>query len=631
MSEIIQQRRQMKMHPRLLWDVIHRQAGTLGKAILEGVMNSVDAGATHCEVTIDRDSFSISDDGKGFASDEEIDKYFETFGYPHAEGDAVYGRFRMGRGQIMSFGSSHWETNNYRMDVDFRPQKDQDGNEFALGYDFSKVAERVKGCSVRVDLYDKLSPSALDAVKREIVDYVKYVSIPVKLNGKVISADPAEEKWDLVTPDAYIKFKSSGTLDVYNQGVLVCKMYNYRYGVSGVVVSKEALDVNFARNDVQSSCPRWKRIVKVLRDRNMEEAKRNAPLTDAQRDFYARQLATGEAGLDELKDARIVTDVTNSHHKISVFQRLDNFHHKVTIARRGDRVAEMAHTRKICFVVSDECAERFDAQTPEELVVKLTEILKRNGTHCPSLIPVEREDLDAVISSSHEPIADKELNKPERLALKALRKANETMFYQARYYDRSHSFNKFDVTGDKGKLRKISVGLSQTADAWTDGTDNIWIERRNLRLVKEGHKGMLRLAALMLHEYLHNGPSTGTHDHGVEFYERFHDIALDSNILASTADVMLRTVLKELRGKEQHITQQYTRFEDNVVKAAELGIGSYEAIDPDAEDNLPAPATEPVPMSADAVSLPASSVRTEPERRRSKTVAEEDRQLTFSL
>ena len=37
--------RRFKPHPQLLLDVIQRQAGTLGKAVLEAVMNAVDAKA----------------------------------------------------------------------------------------------------------------------------------------------------------------------------------------------------------------------------------------------------------------------------------------------------------------------------------------------------------------------------------------------------------------------------------------------------------------------------------------------------------------------------------------------------------------------------------------------------------
>ena len=94
--------RKFKMHPDLLFSVIKSQAGTQEKAILEAVMNAVDAGATKCEIKIDENGYSIVDDGKGFVSRQEVDEFFETFGTPHKEGDATYGRFRMGRGQLFA-------------------------------------------------------------------------------------------------------------------------------------------------------------------------------------------------------------------------------------------------------------------------------------------------------------------------------------------------------------------------------------------------------------------------------------------------------------------------------------------------------------------------------------------------
>lgn len=584
------ERRTLKMHPRLLWDVIHRQAGTLGKAILEGVMNSVDAGGTFCDVKIDRDGFSVSDDGKGFASDEEITKFFETFGFPHDEGDAKYGRFRMGRGQMMAFGRNAWVTNVYRMDVDLKPQKNELGQDYALGYEFRKVADSAPGCSVKVDLYDKLTPSALDSVIREITEYVKYVSIPVRLNGKTVSTDPTKETWDEITPDAYIKRKAAGTLDVYNQGVLVCKLSSYSHGVSGVVVSKEALEVNFARNNVQSTCPRWKRIVRLMNEDTMAQAKKNTPLNDSQRDFFARQVSSNGITLSELNDARIVTDITGSHHPLSIFSKLDRFQDKVSIAARGDRVAEMAHTRRLGFFVTDECAARFGADSPAELVKVIVGIYENNGIHLSNLKPVKRDEFEKVISASHEPVADKELNKAERMAVKAIREGAKQLYRAGRWRDMRAGTDVFLKGKDHGS-RRIGVGSSDTALAWTDGTGNIWVERRQLKAVKEGHRGMMRLSALLLHEYLHNEPSTGTHEHGVEFYNRFHDLAVHSDIITEAADCMLKSVLKDLRDQPQFVSQQMTRFEDNVAQAADLGIGSYspsaEPADGDAIDTAP--------------------------------------------
>lgn len=72
--------RQFQMHAKLLYDVIRRQAGTLSKAILEGIMNSVDAGATECRITLEPKRVTVNDDGKGFKNREEIEKFFEVFG-----------------------------------------------------------------------------------------------------------------------------------------------------------------------------------------------------------------------------------------------------------------------------------------------------------------------------------------------------------------------------------------------------------------------------------------------------------------------------------------------------------------------------------------------------------------------
>lgn len=611
------ERRALKMHPKMLWDVIHRQAGSVSKAILEGVMNSVDAGATRCDVTIDRDGFTIRDDGKGFANDQEIEDFFETFGHPHEEGDARYGRFRMGRGQMMAFGKNTWTTNGYRLEVDLKPQKDASGKDWALGYDFHRTADKVKGCHIEVDLYDKLSPSQLDGMLREITDYVKFVDIPVTLNGKVISVDPTKQKWDYETPDAYIKRRDGGTLDVYNQGVLVSKYSSYRFGVSGVVVSKEALEVNFARNDVIASCSRWKRIIKVLNEEALSRAKR-APLDDAQREMFASQLAAGELTIEELSDARIVTDVTGSHHPVTALTRLkNNYSGQISIAPRGDRVAEMAHTRKLAFVVSSECAARFRCDTPKEFAAMIERVFAANGVRHQPFKAVERAAFDEVISSSHEPVKDGELSKAERLALKALRDANRVLYQQASWYDASYDWDKFQRGRDG--IRKVSVGVSDTALAWTDGVSNIWFDRRQLRKIKEGYDGMIQLAGILLHEYLHNGPDTGTHEHGVEFYERFHDIALRTQTIPLAAAAMMRTVLRELRSEDKHIQSKLTAFEDTATEAADLGLGSYstdadDGFVPDVsgvEDEAP---VKHAAMAADPQPSPAS--RPSPKRRR---------------
>ena len=107
-----------QMHPDLLRSVIRKQAGSLDKAILEAVMNSIDAGSSSVNIQLLTDKVIITDDGRGFRDAQEIQDFFATFGTPHKEGDATYGKFRMGRGQMFAFGKNTWRTGTFQMDVD---------------------------------------------------------------------------------------------------------------------------------------------------------------------------------------------------------------------------------------------------------------------------------------------------------------------------------------------------------------------------------------------------------------------------------------------------------------------------------------------------------------------------------
>src|SRR6059058_5478397 len=95
------EQRGFRMHEKLLVDVIMRQAGSIEKAILEGVMNSIEAGATRVDVKVEPRAIEITDDGRGFRSRQEIETFFETFGQPHDASEGKrWAQFRMGRGQL---------------------------------------------------------------------------------------------------------------------------------------------------------------------------------------------------------------------------------------------------------------------------------------------------------------------------------------------------------------------------------------------------------------------------------------------------------------------------------------------------------------------------------------------------
>ncbi|WP_196223179.1 ATP-binding protein [Roseibium sp. RKSG952] len=600
------ERRQLTMHPKILWDIIRRQAGSPGKAVLEGVMNSIDAGATRCDLELTTKKFKISDDGKGFVNDEEISLFFETFGHPHVEGDATYGRFRMGRGQIFAFGRNRWTTNEFRMNVDLQPQMNDSRQDYGLGYDFKKVEEKKPGCHIEVDLYKELSPFEFESMRREIADYVMFAQIPITLNGEVISKKPEDQKWDFETEDAYCKFKASGNLSVYNLGVLVRGYSSYEMGTGGIVVAKKKLDVNFARNDIQSDCKVFQRIKRFVKQQSGEKIAKKPSLNDAERESAVRSIISGEKSLENAYGLRLLTDVTGSQLPFSSLSRIGvNYCGTLTSAPKSDRLGETVHTRKMALVLADQTLDRFGVDSVADLIGKLKMIVARDMGERSSL----QRDLDEIkvadigefgkfISRHHEPIADKELNKAELMAIKAIRAGGSSMYYEGIRIDRDRAvpvFRTGNHTPSGWDGRNIQVGVSDTADGWTNGTENIWVNRALLPLVKQGVKGSLKLAALLLHEYLHEEPSTGTHDHGVEFYERFHDLAIDHDILLNTAKVITETAVKLLEQDGRRGTKAMISLEDLEVRAKNIGLGETED-------------SSPLSIAPEAIKEPVSSV-----------------------
>jgi len=59
-------KKKLAAHDNLVYMVIKRQAGPLGKAALEGVMNSIDAGATRIDIHMTSDRLVIIDDGTNY-------------------------------------------------------------------------------------------------------------------------------------------------------------------------------------------------------------------------------------------------------------------------------------------------------------------------------------------------------------------------------------------------------------------------------------------------------------------------------------------------------------------------------------------------------------------------------------
>ena len=163
--------------------VIENQAGSIEKAILETVMNAVDAKADNVPVRFEGPSkLAIEDDGHGLRTREEVRKHFGVFGFDHQTDDEqAYGRqlgkFGIGRGQIFAFAATRWLTNQFEMEVDIRNK--------ALVFKLTEHDDKlVQGCTIVADMYDPMTRMATAAAINLIKKQTRYAPVNAFVNGE---------------------------------------------------------------------------------------------------------------------------------------------------------------------------------------------------------------------------------------------------------------------------------------------------------------------------------------------------------------------------------------------------------------------------------------------------------------
>jgi len=534
--------RKFSVHPQIIYSLIQAQAGTLGKAVLESVMNSIDADATKITIDISRTKLKIVDDGHGFRSRKEIEDCFEVFGFPHEEGARIYGQFGIGRAQLWSFCSTVWRTNGFVMDVDIKNR--------GLDYHLKENQNKAQGLSIDAKFYTPLTTHDLMVFEKELKDLAMYAQIPVYLNGELISRDPTKEKWTHDTDDAWIKVSDSSYLTVYNLGVLVKRFYAGVLGVGGLVVTKPGvrLALNMARNDIlEAECKVWARIKPFIQRKADEKVRtKTTKLTDAELENRAQRFLSEDLAFKEIKDTRLITDITNRSHTIEQFMN-GRRGRIVTMALPESQRGQRAHMTKSAFVLHPITLVRFGAESLEEFKTKLIESMAdmkdvywfRNFV---SQTIFEPDLAKAVphLSDNYEVLSEKDVTVKEKALLWAF------SFIDS---DVRSLISNLEEHEEQLASREIRVGISDSADAWTDGVKCIVFNRKSLASADKGIGGMLRIISLLVHEYLHNGPSTDSHVHDETFYYRFHSAYVYSEELGDLAFKAYRLYVQRLRNK----------------------------------------------------------------------------------
>ena len=537
----VTEERTLEADPNLLIDVIKKQAGSLQKAVTEGTMNSIEAGAdaTHIKLWEEREGdqrrafLSIVDDGIGIRTEDEILKHFQTFGTPHKESEGkTWAKFRMGRGQMFAFGINRWRTSQFQMDVDV--------NRRGLDYTLRKGMEEVSGCHIHIELYENpiggWQMPSVEAFKEVVQEQIRFVKTPVFFNDEQVSVDPDVLDWDYEDDDAYYQFNSNSTLKIYNLGVIVKSVSISRAGVGGIVVSKRQLDVNFARNDIQSTCEVFKRIQAVVQTNKIKKAtKKNVVLGTGERFSLLRDLRDGSETLRTLSGKRMFRTAQG---KWMTWNMIVKDVRPWTFAEEGDRAADKAMEMGAALCYSEDMLremnytgakdEFFDWLFREQLRVNPDKNDWNQNVHS-----YERKEVRVTLECKRKTYLLRNTN--DHVSGSGLSCLSD--MYREDYLIIPHAkttkVEKRIVKYLEGLRcwsgRRISIGKSTVASAWTDGSTYIVFDRNWLRgLSLQSPSGAYDLFRVGAHEMAHNSNTAGTHVHGPDFYEKYYEITSGS-------------------------------------------------------------------------------------------------------
>ncbi|RMR64135.1 hypothetical protein ALP80_04451, partial [Pseudomonas savastanoi pv. fraxini] len=426
---------------------------------------------------------------------------------------------------------TRWASNDWQMTVDTRSM--------GYNYELDDLEHGAPGCSIEGTWYEPLNDLELMSAVQEIRDLVRYTRISVELNGRLITRDPATEKWDFEDEYAYYRAKEEGAVSIYNQGVLVRHDSSHLWGAGGLIVTKRAIALNVSRSEIlRKTCPVWKAIAKVfgpLADKVSGELGGRRK-TEARRARSALSLLSGAADVAKIFCHEEVITVLPGKRHITLKDFIDKAfrEHKgtYTVVLKGSDIpkGEGIAGQRIIQVLHPQTLDRFGCHSVEDFEDVLERVIANARpavSHWYRELKVPQCAAFATVKKAYverTSIVDekKALDKETRRAWIALRWCLQ---HYAGACVGAERWKDGTVRHNKDRL-DVLLGESNTSEAWTDGKTYLAINRSIVqRLKSEPMKTAAYIFGLVEHEVAHQGDSMAC-GHDEAFYQRFHDISL---------------------------------------------------------------------------------------------------------
>jgi hypothetical protein len=131
--------------------------------------------------------------------------------------------------------------------------------------------------------------------------------------------------------------------------------------------------------------------------------------------------------------------------------------------------------------------------------------------------------------------------------------------------------NSLTGSYDPNGSRRIVIGLSGTAQGWTDGETYVAIERKWLaRHLDLGIENCIQVGALVLHEFCHDEADAASHVHSPEFYEKFHHAAIEGWV-AYFADGLFKGACERFEREGRALSKKMLKIKDKIIRNDEAG------------------------------------------------------------
>jgi hypothetical protein len=296
----------------------------------------------------------------------------------------------------------------------------------------------------------------------------------------------------------------------------------YRYGVAADVVTKQALQLNMARNEINENDPLWHHVHNVLRAELRKRQAGKTRLTESERHALIDQFLCEEMTFLDIAKLPLLKDVRG---KTTSFITQLGKRRPWTVAEENQaRVADMISTQGNAFVLP--CAELdiWRSKSVEDLIAVLRENMGDGNDawyYQRALSEIEIVPFNKValgVNDQYALVAANDLTALERAQRNALQ------------YTAGNMCKRLEkIYGEPIGKRKLHIGVSHTV-AWTDSSSYIAVSRKTLSLFDNGMQGLTQLVAILLHELTHRDGSVSSNGHDMAFYENFHDAVICTSI-----------------------------------------------------------------------------------------------------